>query len=170
MGKTTDHEIRTGEIRTRESRSGDPLLDDVSLAIIRELQHDGRRPFTTIAKTVGLSEAAVRQRVQRLIDAGVMQIVAVTDPLRVGLHRQAMVGVRVDGDVRDIAAKLASSDEIEYVVVCSGTYDLLVEVTARDDEHLLDVVNTQIRSIPGVRSTEMFVYLRLEKQTYTWGT
>ena len=107
---------------------------------------------------------------QRLIDAGVMQIVAVTDPLRVGLHRQAMVGVRVDGDVRDIAAKLASSDEIEYVVVCSGAYDLLVEVTARDDEHLLEVVNTQIRSIPGVRSTEMFVYLRLEKQTYTWGT
>jgi Lrp/AsnC family transcriptional regulator for asnA, asnC and gidA len=156
----TDHEIR----------SSAPLLDEVSLAIIRELQHDGRRPFTTIAKTVGLSEAAVRQRVQRLIDAGVMQIVAVTDPLRVGLHRQAMVGVRADGDVRDIAAKLASSDEIEYVVVCSGTYDLLVEVTARDDEHLLDVVNTQIRSIPGVRSTEMFVYLRLEKQTYTWGT
>jgi Lrp/AsnC family transcriptional regulator for asnA, asnC and gidA len=160
VGKPTDHEIR----------NTNALLDDVSLAIIRELQHDGRRPFTTIAKTVGLSEAAVRQRVQRLIDAGVMQIVAVTDPLRVGLHRQAMVGVRVDGDVRDIAAKLASSDEIEYVVVCSGAYDLLVEVTARDDEHLLDVVNTQIRSIPGVRSTEMFVYLRLEKQTYTWGT
>ena len=160
MGKSTNNEFR----------STDPLLDDVSLQIIRELQHDGRRPFTTIAKTVGLSEAAVRQRVQRLLDAGVMQIVAVTDPLRVGLHRQAMVGVRVDGDVRDIAAKLASSHEIEYVVVCSGTYDLLVEVTARDDEHLLDVVNTQIRSIPGVRSTEMFVYLRLEKQTYTWGT
>jgi Lrp/AsnC family transcriptional regulator, regulator for asnA, asnC and gidA len=160
VGKSSDNEFR----------SNDPLLDDVSLQIIRELQHDGRRPFTTIAKTVGLSEAAVRQRVQRLLDAGVMQIVAVTDPLRVGLHRQAMVGVRVDGDVRDIAAKLASSDEIEYVVVCSGTYDLLVEVTARDDEHLLDVVNAQIRSIPGVRSTEMFVYLRLEKQTYTWGT
>jgi Lrp/AsnC family transcriptional regulator for asnA, asnC and gidA len=153
-----------------EIRSSDVLLDDVSLQIIRELQADGRRPFTTIAKTVGLSEAAVRQRVQRLLDAGVMQIVAVTDPLRVGLHRQAMLGVKVDGDVREIAAKLAASNEIDYVVVCSGTYDILVELTARDDEHLLDVINSQIRSIPGVRSTETFVYLRLEKQTYTWGT
>jgi Lrp/AsnC family transcriptional regulator, regulator for asnA, asnC and gidA len=146
------------------------LLDDISLAIIRELQIDGRRPYTTIAKTIGLSEAAVRQRVQRLLDAGVMQIVAVTDPLRVGLHRQAMIGIRVDGDVRELAAKLASSNEIEYVVICSGAYDLLVELTARDDEHLLDVINGQIRAIPGVRSTDTFVYLRLEKQTYTWGT
>jgi Lrp/AsnC family transcriptional regulator for asnA, asnC and gidA len=153
-----------------EIRIPDPLLDDVSMRIIRELQQDGRRPFTAIAKTVGLSEAAVRQRVQRLLDAGVMQIVAVTDPLRVGLHRQAMVGLRVDGDVRDVASKLAASDEIDYVVICSGAYDLLVELTARDDEHLLEVINSHIRSIPGVRSAETFVYLRLEKQTYTWGT
>ena len=153
-----------------EIRSNDPLLDETSMQIIRELQQDGRRPYTTIAKTVGLSEAAVRQRVQRLLDAGIMQIVAVTDPLQVGLHRQAMVGVRVDGDVREVAAKLAANNEIDYVVICSGSYDLLVELTARDDEHLLDVINTQIRSIPGVRSTEMFVYLRLEKQTYSWGT
>ena len=140
------------------------------MAIIRELQRDGRRPYTSIAKTVGLSEAAVRQRVQRLLDAGVMQIVAVTDPLQVGFHRQAMVGIRVDGDVREIAQKLAASAEIDYVVICSGAYDILVELTARDDEHLLDVCNSQIRSIPGIRSSETFVYLRLEKQTYTWGT
>ena len=151
-------------------RSPAPLLDDVSLRIIRELQQDGRRPYTSIAKTVGLSEAAVRQRVQRLLDAGVMEIVAVTDPMRVGLHRQAMVGIKVDGDVRDIAAKLSANAEIDYVVICSGSYDLLVELTARDDEHLLDVINTEIRSIPGIRSTETFVYLRLEKQTYSWGT
>jgi Lrp/AsnC family transcriptional regulator for asnA, asnC and gidA len=151
-------------------RTSTALLDDVSMQIIRELQRDGRRPYTSIAKTVGLSEAAVRQRVQRLLDAGVMQIVAVTDPLRVGLHRQAMVGIKVDGDVRDVAAKLSSNAEIDYVVICSGSYDVLVELTARDDEHLLEVVNTQIRSIPGIRSTETFVYLRLEKQTYSWGT
>jgi Lrp/AsnC family transcriptional regulator for asnA, asnC and gidA len=151
-------------------RTPTALLDDVSMRIIRELQRDGRRPYTSIAKTVGLSEAAVRQRVQRLLDAGVMQIVAVTDPLRVGLHRQAMVGIKVDGDVRDVAAKLSANEEIDYVVICSGSYDLLVELTARDDEHLLEVVNTQIRSIPGIRSTETFVYLRLEKQTYSWGT
>jgi len=163
-------EARTPEARTSEGRSPAPLLDDVSMQIIRELQRDGRRAYTSIAKTVGLSEAAVRQRVQRLLDAGVMQIVAVTDPLRVGLHRQAMVGIKVDGDVRDLAAQLTANKEIDYVVICSGAYDLLVELTARDDEHLLEVINTQIRSIPGVRSTEMFVYLRLEKQTYSWGT
>jgi len=151
-------------------RTPDAVLDDVSMQIIRELQRDGRRPYTSIARAVGLSEAAVRQRVQRLLDAGVMQIVAVTDPQRVGFHRAAMVGIRVDGDVREVATELAASDEIDYVVICSGTYDLLVELTARDDEHLLEVINTQVRSIPGVRSTETFVYLRLEKQTYSWGT
>jgi Lrp/AsnC family transcriptional regulator for asnA, asnC and gidA len=148
----------------------DALLDDVSLQIIKELQADGRRPYTAIAKAVGLSEAAVRQRVQRLLDSGIMQIVAITDPLRVGLYRQAMVGIRVDGDVREVARELAASDEIEYVVICSGAYDVLVELTARDDEHLLEAINGHIRSIPGIRTIETFVYLRLEKQTYTWGT
>src|SRR5437868_13887194 len=117
--------------------TGPVSLDDTSKQIVEQLQQDGRRPYAAIAKAVGLSEAAVRQRVQRLLDAGVMQIVAVTDPLRVGLHRQAMLGLKVDGDVRDIAAKLAASDEIDYVVICSGAYDMLVELTARDDEHLL---------------------------------
>jgi Lrp/AsnC family transcriptional regulator for asnA, asnC and gidA len=158
------------EPNDNDIRSSDALLDATSMQIIRELQRDGRRPFTSIAKTVGLSEAAVRQRVQRLLDAGVMQIVAVTDPLRVGFHRQAMVGIRVDGDVRDVAAKLAAANEIDYVVICSGSYDIIIELVARDDEHLLEVINAQVRSIPGVRSTETLVYLRLEKQTYTWGT
>ena len=101
MAQVSDDDIRSSDIRTPG-----PLLDDVSMQIIRELQRDGRRPYTSIAKTIGLSEAAVRQRVQRLLDAGVMQIVAVTDPLRVGFHRQAMVGIKVDGDVRELAAKL----------------------------------------------------------------
>jgi Lrp/AsnC family transcriptional regulator for asnA, asnC and gidA len=183
VAQVSDDDIRSQDIRSpelgssqiagsngAEARSPAPLLDAISMQIIRELQRDGRRPYTSIAKTIGLSEAAVRQRAQRLLDAGVMQIVAVTDPLRVGFHRQAMVGVKVDGDVRELAAKLSASAEIDYVVICSGTYDLLVELTARDDEHLLEVINTQIRSIPGIRSTETFVYLRLEKQTYSWGT
>jgi len=160
---TLDDDIRT-------QKPGEALLDDVSMQIIRELQADGRRPYTSIARAVGLSEAAVRSRVQRLLDAGVMQIVAVTDPLRVGLHRQAMVGVKADGDVRDVARRLAASDEIDYVVITSGAYDVLVELTARDDEHLLEVINAQIRQVEGVREAEVFVYLRLEKQTYTWGT
>jgi Lrp/AsnC family transcriptional regulator for asnA, asnC and gidA len=165
------HEGGTGGRRLPVREGGNhALLDDVAKQIIEQLQKDGRRPYATIGRAVGLSEAAVRQRVQRLLEAGVMQIVAVTDPLRVGFHRQAMVGIKVDGDVRELAAKLSASAEIDYVVICSGTYDLLVELTARDDEHLLDVINTQIRSIAGIRSTETFVYLRLEKQTYSWGT
>src|SRR5436309_11180576 len=161
--------VRAGTIGA-VPRDAASMLDDVNKAIITQLQSDGRRSYAAIATAIGLSEAAVRQRVQRLLDAGVMQIVAVTDPLRVGFHRQAMVGIKVDGDVRELAAKLSASTEIDYVVICSGTYDLLVELTARDDEHLLDVINTQIRSIAGIRSTETFVYLRLEKQTYSWGT
>src|SRR6266487_4432969 len=98
------------------------------MQIIRELQRDGRRPYTSIAKTIGLSEAAVRQRVQRLLDAGVMQIVAVTDPLRVGFHRQAMIGIKAEGDLRQLADKLAAIPEIDYVVLCAGSFDLLVEL------------------------------------------
>src|SRR5262245_62394377 len=103
-------------------------LDDVSKAIIEQPQQDGRRPYATIGRAVGLSEAAVRQRVQKLLDAGVMQIVAITDPLRVGFRRQAMIGLKVDGDLRQVADKLAAVPEVDYVVVCAGSFDLLVEL------------------------------------------
>jgi Lrp/AsnC family transcriptional regulator for asnA, asnC and gidA len=119
---------------------------------------------------VGLSEAAARQRVQRLLAAGVMQIVAVTDPMQLGFARQAMIGLRVDGDVREVADKLAARDEVDYVVVTAGSYDLMVEVVCNDDEHLLALLSDSIRSVPGVRESEVFVYLRLVKQTYSWGT
>jgi Lrp/AsnC family transcriptional regulator for asnA, asnC and gidA len=145
-------------------------LDDISKRIIEQLQADGRRPYAAIGKAVGLSEAAVRQRVQRLIDGGVMQIVAVTDPLQVGFTRQAMIGVRVQGDIGLVADQLAAMTEIDYVVVTAGSFDLLVEVVCEDDDHLLDVVSHQIRGLPGVRSTETFVYLKLRKQLYNWGT
>ena len=145
------------------------LLDDVSKAIVEQLQQDGRRAYATIAKAVGLSEAAVRQRVQRLLDAGVMQIVAVTDPLRLGFRRQAMVGVKVSGDTREVAQAIAALDEVDYVVNCAGGFDLLVEIVCEDDDHLLAILNEEIRTVPGVTATETFVYLKLEKQTYTWG-
>lgn len=146
------------------------IIDEVSKRIIDELQQDGRRSYAAIGKSVGLSEAAVRQRVLRLIDTGVMQIVAVTDPLMLGFARQAMIGIRADGDLRDIANKLAGIDEIDYVVLCAGSFDILVEFVCEDDDHLLALVNESIRAIPGVRATETFVYLRLVKQTYAWGT
>jgi Lrp/AsnC family transcriptional regulator for asnA, asnC and gidA len=146
------------------------LLDDVGKAIIEQLQEDGRRPYATIARAVGLSEAAVRQRVQRLQEAGVIQIVAVTDPLQLGFRREALIGVRVDGDVLAVADALAEMTEVDYVVITAGSFDVLIEAVCEDDEHLLDLVGRRIRALPGVRSTETFVYLKLRKQHYNWGT
>ena len=140
-------------------------IDEIDQAIIRELQLDGRMPYAKLGPAVGLSQAAVRQRVQRLIEHGVMQVVAVTDPLMLGFGLEAMVGVEVEGDIRAVAAKLAKIDEVSYVVVTSGRFDLLVEVVCRDNEQLLAVVNDVMRSLPGVRTTETFTYLHLEKQT-----
>jgi Lrp/AsnC family transcriptional regulator for asnA, asnC and gidA len=145
------------------------LLDDVGKKIVEQLQEDGRRPYATIGRAVGLSEAAVRQRVQRLIDAGVMQIVAVTDPMQLGFARQAMVGVRVSGDLEDAADKLAELAEVDYVVITAGSFDLLLEVVARNDDHLLEIIK-QVRAVDGVLTTEAFTYLKLRKQTYSWGT
>ncbi len=154
---------------TPDKRSS-PSIDAVSLAIIEQLQEDGRRPYAAIGKAVSLSEAAVRQRVQKLLDQNVMQIVAVTDPLTVGFRRQAMVGINVEGDVDPVADALTTMDEVEYVVVTAGSFDLLIEIVCEDDDHLLEMINKRIRTLPGVRSTESFVYLKLRKQTYTWGT
>ena len=152
-----------------KERGNGAVLDDVSKAIIEQLQEDGRRAYATIGKAVGLSEAAVRQRVQRLLDAGVMQIVAVTDPLQVGFPRQAMIGINCEGDVETVAEKIADMAEVDYVVITAGGFDLLVEVVCEDDDHLLDLISKRIRAVPSVRSTETFVYLKLRKQTYSWG-
>ncbi|MFM9373110.1 Lrp/AsnC family transcriptional regulator [Streptomyces sp. Da 82-17] len=150
--------------------NGSPTVDAVSLAIIEQLQEDGRRPYAAIGKAVGLSEAAVRQRVQKLLDQGVMQIVAVTDPLTVGFRRQAMLGINVEGDLDPVAEALSAMPEVEYIVITAGSFDLMVEVVCEDDDQLLDVINKRVRTLPGVRSTESFVYLKLKKQTYMWGT
>ena len=145
-------------------------LDDVSKAIIEQLQQDGRRPYATIGKAVGLSEAAVRQRVAKLQETGVMQIVAVTDPMQVGFNREAMMGIEVDGDIEAVADLIAVMPEVNYLVITAGSFDILLEVVCEDDEALLEVINRKIRALPGVRSTETFMYLKLRKQIYTWGT
>jgi Lrp/AsnC family transcriptional regulator for asnA, asnC and gidA len=151
------------------SRERPPVVDDVSRAIIEQLQQDGRRSYARIAAVVGLSEAAVRQRVQKLTESGIVQIVAVTDPLQVGFARQAMVGVRTRGDAREVADALAARPEIDYVVVTAGSFDVIVEVVCADDDELLETV-ASIRRTDGVESTETFVYMGLRKQTYAWGT
>jgi Lrp/AsnC family transcriptional regulator for asnA, asnC and gidA len=156
--------------RRRGGPSGAPVvLDQISKRIIEQLQEDGRRSYAAIGKAVGLSEAAVRQRVQRLIEAGVMQIVAVTDPLTLGFHRQTMIGIKCSGDLEQVADHLSRLEEIDYVVITSGSFDLLVEVVCEDDDHLLEILR-QVRRVPSVTSTETFVYLKLRKQTYSWGT
>lgn len=158
--------------KTQETRSMSKVavLDDVSKAIIEQLQQDGRRPYATIGKAVGLSEAAVRQRVSKLLETGVMQIVAVTDPLQVGFNREAMIGIEVDGDMEAVADVLSLMDEISYIILTAGSFDIILEVVCEDDEALLEVINRKIRAIPGVRRTETFMYLKLRKQSYTWGT
>jgi Lrp/AsnC family transcriptional regulator for asnA, asnC and gidA len=146
-----------------------PTLDDTDKAIISVLQRDGRRPLTQVAASVGLSEAAVRQRVMRLTASGAMQIVAVAHPEVLGLERRAMIGLCVDGDITAAADRIAAIEQVDSVVFTAGSFDLLVAVAVADDEALLDLLNDHIRCIPGVRGAETFVYLRLRKQTYAWG-
>jgi len=160
-----DHRVSGTPPKTRSST----LLDDTAKAIIEMLQRDGRQSYSSMAQAVGLSEAAVRQRVQRLVDAHVIEIVAVTDPLQVGFARQAMVGVRVEGDPTTYMDDLEALPEVVYIVITAGSFDLLVEVVCEDDEHLLELIG-RIRRLPGVTSTESFLYLRLHRQRYDWGT
>jgi Lrp/AsnC family transcriptional regulator, regulator for asnA, asnC and gidA len=135
----------------------DALLDDLTKQIIEQLQQDGRRPYVTIGKAVGLSEAAVRQRVQRLVDIGVVQIMAVTDPLQLGFPRRAMIGIRTTGDLEEVAERLA---DLDYVVITTGSLDMLAEVVCRNDDHLLEILK-RVRAVDGVVATETFVYLKV---------
>ena len=144
-------------------------LDATAKRIIELLQEDGRISYAAIAKAVGLSEAAARARVQKLLDSEVMQVVAVTDPTQVGFTRQAMIGVRTEGDPMKVGDRLAEVAEVDYVVTTAGSFDLLVEVVCEDDPHLLDVIR-RVRELEGVVSSETFVYLKLNKQHYNWGT
>lgn len=147
-----------------------PMLDKIAKTIIELLQEDGRRSYSDIGRIVGLSEAAVRQRVQKLTEAGVMQIVAVTDPLQLGFRRQALIGIRVSGDVRAVAEAVAEIERVDYVVITIGSFDVFAEVICENDGDLLTLINDVIRPIDGVLSTEAFTYAKLQKQLYNWGT
>lgn len=152
---------------TRENAS--PRLDATDKAIIQHLQEDGRMSYTKLGPLVGLSAPATRQRVLHLIESGVMQVVAVTDPTQLGFDIQAMLGVRVSGDLEEAAASAAAMAEADYVVMTTGRFDLLLELVCEDNDHLLDVVNS-IRQLDPVADVEVFGYMRLVKQTYDWGT
>jgi Lrp/AsnC family transcriptional regulator, regulator for asnA, asnC and gidA len=166
--QAADGRRRRASVQPGQAAGPAVVLDGIAKQIIEQLQQDGRRSYAAIGKAVGLSEAAVRQRVQRLLETGVMQIVAVTDPLTLGFHRQTMIGIRCEGDLERVAGHLAVLDEIDYVVITAGSFDLLIEVVCEDDDHLLEILS-RVRAVPSVTATETFVYLKLRKQTYSWG-
>ncbi|CAB4639479.1 MAG: AsnC family transcriptional regulator [Actinobacteria bacterium] len=144
-------------------------IDAAAKEIISLLQRDGRMSYAEIGKRVSLSEAAVRQRVSKLTDAGVMQIVAVTDPSQLGFYRQAMIGIRVTGDARSVAEAIKNIDQVDYLVLTTGRFDMLAEIVCVDDNELREVLHGSIRTTPGVVDTETFTYLSLEKEHYDWG-
>jgi Lrp/AsnC family transcriptional regulator for asnA, asnC and gidA len=143
-------------------------LDEIDKKIITELQRDGRVSYADLGPLVGLSPAAVRQRLQRLIDTDTVQVVGVTDPLTLGYPTMAMLGIRVDTDVKAIADAIATIDGVIYVVLSSGSFDILVEVICEDSGKLLDVINDRVRAIPGVRAVESFVYFGIHTHRFGW--
>jgi Lrp/AsnC family transcriptional regulator for asnA, asnC and gidA len=160
--------------RNRHRTLGARPFDDVSdldKRIIEHLQQEGRRPFTQIASELGVSEAAVRARTNRLVERGVLQIVGVTDPLRLGFGQMAMIGVRCEAaKLMQVAEAVSEFPEVDYVVVTAGSYDILIETVCEDNDALLRFLTEKLRATDGVRDTETFVYLRMVKQTYQWGT
>ena len=156
--------------RRQGGRPGEDV-SDLDKRLIEHLQQDGRRPFTQIAADLGVSEAAVRARTNRLVERGILQVVGVTDPLKLGFQQMAMIGIRcVSDQLVSVAEAVAEMPEVDYVVITAGTYDLLIETVCEDNEALLRFLTERLRSIEGVRETETFVYLRMVKQTYQWGT
>ncbi len=144
-------------------------IDQTDRAIIEILQRDGRTPFTAIAHEIGLSEGAIRKRVQRLTESGHMQVVAVTDPIGLGDRRVALIGVRIDGRTEAAAAKIGEIAAVEYLVATAGRYDLMFEVIVDSEQHLLELLS-DLRERPDVVEVEAFPCLKLYKQTFAWGT
>jgi Lrp/AsnC family transcriptional regulator, regulator for asnA, asnC and gidA len=155
-------ELRRGPI------SAPPLIDGLDQGIIEALQANGRASFRAIAARLGVSEATIRARYARLCAEDILQVVGVTNPLGLGFE-QALVGVKTAGSPEPVADEIASWIEADYVVVTAGQYDLVVEVVATDRRELLELTN-RMRALEGVVSTETFLYLRMVKQLYDWGT
>jgi len=143
-------------------------IDEIDQRIIEALQQDGRRPFTRIAVDLGISEASVRQRVANLINTQVMQIVAVTNPIKLGFSVASMIGIRVSGDrLLEVSQEVATFDEVIYLIICTGSFDLLAEVVCRDNDHLLSFLTEKLYKVQGVQQAETFMYLRVCKDTLT---
>ncbi len=153
-----------------ESNALSPIkLDDIDLEIIKALKRDGRTPFAQIAQRLGVSTGMIRQRYQRLVREGVLQVVAVTNPLLLGFSTMAMIGIKVEGArLQEVAEEIAGLEEVIYLVLTAGAYDLFAEVVFRDNAHLLDFLTHRLRTIEGIRETETFMYLKIVKEIYSW--
>jgi Lrp/AsnC family transcriptional regulator for asnA, asnC and gidA len=157
-------------VRAMQQGGRRPLLDDLDRAIIKCLQLDGRRPYAQIGRELKVPEATVRQRAERLIGRGVVQVVGVTDPLAMGFRQPALIGLKVEpGNLEEIAERVAALDEVTYLVVTAGRYDLVCEVVCEDNDHLLRVLTDRFADIKGIRSSETLVELRFVKESYRWG-
>ncbi|HXF62335.1 MAG TPA: Lrp/AsnC family transcriptional regulator [Caldilineaceae bacterium] len=144
-------------------------MDKVDRAIIAALKEDGRTPYSRIAEQLGVSPGMIRQRVQRLNEQGILQVVAVTNPLKIGYHTMALIGVKAEGQrLQQIARQIAAFDEVIYLTICSAAYNLLVEVLCLDNSHLLSFLTEKLYSVEGVRDTETFIYLDIVKEIYAW--
>ena len=144
-------------------------MDQTDHAILAALKEDGRMPFSEIARRLGVSPGMVRQRMQRLTDAGILQVVAITNPMRIGYHTMALIGVKADGNrLKAIAQQIAAYEEVIYLTICSAAYNLLVEVVCVDNAHLLTFLTEKLYSVEGVRDTETFIYLDIVKEIFTW--
>jgi len=158
--------------RNKQRRSEEiPGVDDIDRDIVAILQTDGRRSFTRVAQEVGVSESVVRYRVQRMERAGVLQIVAVADPLKVGFDFMCFLGIKVTpGRLNDVIASVSEIDEASYVASLAGSLDLIVEVICRDTAHFADVLNEKFQVIDGVVDVQTFVELGIHKMSYGWST
>lgn len=142
-------------------------LDEFDHRIIAALREDGRMPFAEIARRLDVSPGMVRERYHRLVEAGVLQVVAVTKPPLIGYRMMTLVGIKVDASrLQEIAREIAAFDEVVYLVICTGTYDMLAEVVCRDNAELLEFISKRLYAVEGIRDTETFVYLDIAKEIY----
>jgi Lrp/AsnC family transcriptional regulator for asnA, asnC and gidA len=147
-----------------------PGLDDIDRRVVAALQADGRRSFASIADELEVAESVVRYRVQRLEKAGILQVVGIADPLKIGFDLMAMVGVQVrPGEVGNAAAAMKRLPETSYVAAVAGQYDLFVELVCRDTAHFQDLHTNGLQAVEGVVRTESFLILEIHKMAYGWG-
>jgi Lrp/AsnC family transcriptional regulator, regulator for asnA, asnC and gidA len=143
-------------------------LDELDGRLIAALQENGRAKFRALAGELGVSEATIRNRYGRLVESGVLQVTAVTNPLGMGYDAMAMLGITVEGPPERFADALATWQEAIYVVIVAGRFDVLVEFVSSDRRDLLELI-TRVRTLEGVVTTETFVYLDLAKQLFDFG-